>query len=222
MSRVRGPGFLGFSQASARSARDRIRSPRTLSRHARQRMRLASSAGDVSGWTAPRRLSHRPEDDVEAAVGVHDAGHLSDAGGPGPVLELLLHLAGPEGAEVSALGEGPAVTALTRVFDEDLLRARARRGGAAVRRGGAKSRTWVAPSALILSMYVWSSARASASLTFAVDWLVRRDTGLRLPEYLIRRWWHATFDIGIERWLCSRVVEQLWSLKAVSLRTRKS
>ena len=45
----------------------------------------------------------------------------------------------------------------------------------------------VAPSALILSTYVCSSAVAASAVTSAVDWLVRRDTGLREPENLMSR-----------------------------------
>ena len=45
----------------------------------------------------------------------------------------------------------------------------------------------VAPSALILSTYVCSSAVAASAVTSAVDWLVRRDTGLRDSVCLQRR-----------------------------------
>ena len=54
----------------------------------------------------------------------------------------------------------------------------------------------VLPSAAILSMYVWSSAMAASPLTFAVDSLVRRETGLREPLNLMRRWRAAYFGIS--------------------------
>ena len=40
---------------------------------------------------------------------------------------------------------------------------------------------------MILSTYVCSSAEAASAVTSAVDWLVRRDTGLREPENLMSR-----------------------------------
>ena len=55
----------------------------------------------------------------------------------------------------------------------------------------------VLPSAAILSMYVWSSAMAASPLTFAVDSLVRRETGLREPLNLMRRWRAAYFGISV-------------------------
>ena len=45
----------------------------------------------------------------------------------------------------------------------------------------------MAPSALILSTYVCSSAVAASAVTSAVLQLVRRDTGLREPENLMSR-----------------------------------
>lgn len=56
----------------------------------------------------------------------------------------------------------------------------------------------VLPSAAILSMYVWSSAMAASPLTFAVDSPVRRETGLREPLNLMRRWRASYFaDISV-------------------------
>jgi hypothetical protein len=60
-------------------------------------------------------------------------------------------------------------------------------------------------------MYVWSSAMAASPLTFAVDSLVRRETGVREPLNLMRRWRAAYFGISVgcrggarKRWISAR------------------
>ena len=180
--------------------------------------RVGSPSRPCLPW--PTR-SARAVDDVEARVGVADGAHPADGGRPRGVLELLLHLARTKGTEVAAVGERAAVgpllgkggkpAATTGPVSGNSARSVGRAHGS--RRAGLHFSLIGLGSALSFSISAFISATASASDTPAVDWLVRRLTGLRDPWNLISRcdaliWDMARGKHKRSRAACSRVVAE--------------